>query len=208
MQWIHVDGVLDISVFDNDIAIIEAWKNSPCITLAQFKKTEAYRALKPSTKPGASDSKMSCGYYAVGIALELLGQANPVSDAMVNQFREEGAKRRKVNKEILEDRGVSWPSLSAFIKKLNVLDLEVLQVNKFLAQGKGVAALASIEWEDGIYLIAGQSLEGIGHCFVAEVSDKGRAVDIHDADGIESISWLHKWLGTIAYVRRVVLLRK
>jgi hypothetical protein len=204
----HVDDILDMSVFAGDIAIIKAWKKFRYTTLAQFKKTQEYKALKPSTKPGASDSKMSCGYHAVGIALELLGRINPGTDAMVDEFRQEGAKRRNVNKELLEDRGVSWPALSAFIRKLGVIELDVLQENKFCGNGRGVAALANIEWEDGVYLIAGQSLEGIGHCFVAEVSDKGRGVCIHDADGIESIGWLHKWLGTIAHVCRVVLAAK
>jgi hypothetical protein len=203
-EWIPVSWVDDISVFEYDLETIDMWKESGTKTLAGFLRTGEGKA-RTKISHGADDDRMSCGYRAVGTALDILHLPNPVTDAVIREFRSAGALRRHTSPEEYEKRGVTWKALRAFIeKKVDSIDLAVVQKNLYHGDGIGVSGLAKLGLEDGVYLVGGISKEKIGHCFVAEVECNGEGVSIHDNNTLESVDWLHHWLHSISYVRRVV----
>lgn len=178
---------------------VNAWKKTKkhdCLN--DFLRSKIGRTFKRKGQ-GADDDQMACGYDAVGIALNLLHLPKPVNSTMIAEFRAAGAKRCKVGVEDFAKKGVVWPALRSFIKSLGSIDLDVADKNFYPGNGVGVDALAKLDLSDGIYIIGGYSVEGLGHAFIGEVSFNGESVWIHDKDNLEDSNW---WQKTISYVRR------
>ncbi|GLE06817.1 hypothetical protein PINS_up016427 [Pythium insidiosum] len=207
-RWVPAADIAATSDFAGDIALIEQWHKAGGTaaypTLAAFIRSLTGRKAKKATgaRHGAGDSTMSCGYDAVGIAL--LSLPNPVTASMITAFRENGAKRRKMDLSEIVKKGVTWAALRNFIKSLKSINIDIVEKNLFSGNGQGITALALLGLSDGIYLVGGWSYDQVGHYFVLEVTCGGQGVTVHERDNIGGVELLQHWLRSITFVRRVL----
>jgi hypothetical protein len=199
--WVREQDMVNIDIFKHDFKTIDMWKRSGMCSLDGYLATTEGKRRRAALKSvGADNSLMACGYEAVGIALQLLGANNPVTETSIQKFRAGGLQRRPVADGY---SGVRWSALLKFIDQLLVVDMPTVRANLFRGNGIGVDAIARLQLTTGVYLLGGYSKERIGHAVVMDVSTT--CVRILDQEGVHDVSWLRGWLRCISYIRQVQL---
>jgi hypothetical protein len=180
--------------------VVDAWKAS-CVP-----KFNSFCKLNGHVHHIGASPEGQCAFYAVGIAVAMLDNADWYSTRLVREFMDECAARER---PISQD-GVTYGELHRFVKFVtlrssNQIGTRALDNNIFggVCGKYAVDRLRALELSDGVCLCATFSFVRVGHCVVLRVTNQHKLDYDAETHGVEIIECDRNWIYGISCVRRV-----
>ncbi|OWY99152.1 hypothetical protein PHMEG_00029900 [Phytophthora megakarya] len=199
------------------VQLVMEWRLSKFYGDVPLKKFRLWAKKTKSKRQILADGEGLCMYRAVQLACALQDGADAAPEAALDQFLDIGVKKG------LNNRSMNGKVLKAFVKFLKGLgspiSYDVFQPNQMKNTGiKGRKKLEDFPLDDGYYVVGVYDkdlLDLVGHAFVLRVSDGIRhALDDYKTDGkcftynTRKLIKLQSWLGDVAFIRKVELIKK
>jgi hypothetical protein len=185
--------------------IVDHWKRTTIPTFYQFCSENGHVHAIGASPEG------TCAFYAVMIAVHLLGNCNCYTDEAVSSFKKLCAVR---GRPIRPER-VTYGELRLFMKYVNkslctdAQEIRMKVLDKNLVHGangnKARQALRTTVLTDGYYICAAFSSLRITHSFVLSVSGVSRCVFDYNNHGTPLEEFDVGWIVGLMFIRKVTL---